>query len=94
MGFRFRKSVTILPGVRINLGKSGVSTTLGGRGRSVTVGKRGTHANVGLPGTGLSYRERLDLPGGRVQRARGGSRVLAALFVGFLLLWVLGALFG
>jgi len=29
MGFRFRKSIKLLPGIRINLSKSGVSTSVG-----------------------------------------------------------------
>ncbi|ABM04294.1 conserved hypothetical protein [Psychromonas ingrahamii 37] len=60
MGFRFRRSISVCPGVRINIGKSGVSSmSIGPRGASVTVGKRGTHANIGLPGTGLSYRKKM-----------------------------------
>ncbi len=55
MPLRFRKSFKILPGVKINLSKSGVSTSLGGRGASVNFGKRGVRTTVGLPGTGISY---------------------------------------
>ncbi len=55
MGFRFQRRIRLLPGVRINLSKSGVSTSIGGRGAWLTVGRRGTRATVGLPGTGLSY---------------------------------------
>ncbi len=55
MGFRFQRRVRLLPGVRINLSKSGVSTSIGGRGAWLTFGRRGTRATVGLPGTGLSY---------------------------------------
>ncbi|WP_336970761.1 DUF4236 domain-containing protein [Sphingobium aromaticiconvertens] len=62
MGFRFSKRISILPGVRINLSKSGASLSVGPRGASVTIGKQGVHGNVGIPGTGLSYRERLDKP--------------------------------
>jgi len=68
MGFRFSKRITILPGVRLNLSKSGVSLSAGPKGASVTVGKRGVYGNVGIPGTGLSYRERLDKPRGQEQR--------------------------
>ncbi|MFS1162286.1 DUF4236 domain-containing protein [Aeromonas salmonicida] len=60
MGFRFRQTINILPGVRINLGMKGASLSVGPRGASVTMGSRGTYANFGLPGTGLSYRTRLD----------------------------------
>ena len=59
MGFRFRRSVRLFPGVRLNFSATGISTTIGVRGASLTMGPRGTYANVGLPGTGFSYRERL-----------------------------------
>lgn len=62
MGFRFQKRITLLPGVRMNLSKSGASLSVGPRGASVTMGKRGVYGNVGIPGSGLSYRERLDRP--------------------------------
>lgn len=55
MGFRFRRSIKLLPGVRLNVSKSGFSTTLGPRGATLSLGKRGPRANLGLPGTGLSY---------------------------------------
>lgn len=64
MGFRFSKRITLMPGVRVNLSKSGASLSVGPRGASVTMGKRGIYGNVGIPGTGLSYRERLDRPTG------------------------------
>lgn len=55
MGIRFRKSVKICKGVKINFSKSGASLSLGGRGHSLNFGKRGTRATVGIPGTGISY---------------------------------------
>jgi hypothetical protein len=61
MGFRFRKSFTILPGVRVNLGKSGLtSVSIGGKGVRLTMGKRGTTVTTSIPGTGLSYSHRID----------------------------------
>lgn len=60
MGFRFRKSINIIPGVRLNLSNGAPSLSVGPRGASVSFGSRGTYANLGLPGTGLSYRTRLD----------------------------------
>ena len=65
MGFRFSKRITLLPGVRMNISKSGASLSVGPRGASVTMGKRGVYGNVGIPGSGLSYRERLDKPNRR-----------------------------
>ena len=55
MGLRYRKSVKICKGVRVNFSKSGVSYSFGGKGASLNVGKRGARATVGIPGTGLSY---------------------------------------
>ncbi len=56
MGFRFRKSFKIAPGVRVNVGKKGVSSLSVGRpGANINIGKRGSRANIGIPGTGLSY---------------------------------------
>ena len=59
MGIRFRKYINIIPGVRLNLSKSGVSTTLGTRGLSMNIGKRGTYLNTGIPGTGVFARTKL-----------------------------------
>ena len=54
--FRFRKTFSILPGVRINLSKTGVSTSLGGHGVTLNVGHGKENVTLGVPGTGLSYR--------------------------------------
>lgn len=57
MGFRFRRSIKILPGVRLNFSKSGVSTSIGVPGATVNLSKKGTRTTVGVPGTGVSYTE-------------------------------------
>ena len=54
--FRFRKTFSILPGVRINLSKTGVSTSLGGHGATLNVGHGKENVTLGVPGTGLSYK--------------------------------------
>ena len=59
MGFRFRKSIKLLPGIKLNFSKSGVSTTLGKAGASINISGRGTRGTVGIPGTGVSYTENL-----------------------------------
>jgi hypothetical protein len=59
MGFRFRKSIKLFPGIRINLSKSGVSASIGRPGATVNISDRGTRSTVGLPGTGISYTEKL-----------------------------------
>lgn len=60
MAFRFRNNIRIAPGIRLNLGKTGISVSAGVRGATVTAGSKGVYSNLGLPGTGLSYRTRLD----------------------------------
>lgn len=55
MGFRFRRSIRIAPGLRLNISKSGISTSIGGHGATYTIGPRGTRTSVGLSGTGLSW---------------------------------------
>jgi hypothetical protein len=57
MGLRFRRSFRVIPGVRLNVSRSGVSASIGRRGAWFTVGPKGTRATVGIPGTGLSYTE-------------------------------------
>ena len=57
MGFRFQKRIRILPGVYINLSKSGVNGSVGGHGATVNVGHDGRRMiTLGVPGTGMSYR--------------------------------------
>ena len=56
MGFRFRKSVKIAPGVRLNIGKKSVGISAGVKGARVSVNSSGRKTTtVGIPGTGLSY---------------------------------------
>ena len=55
MGLRFFRRVRILPGLRLNLSKSGASVSVGQQGAWFTVGPKGTRTTVGLPGSGLSY---------------------------------------
>lgn len=56
MAFRFRKSIKIAPGIRINLTKKGVSSvSVGKRGATMNIGKKGTRGTVGIPNSGLSY---------------------------------------
>ncbi|WP_423409048.1 DUF4236 domain-containing protein [Heyndrickxia sp. MSNUG] len=56
MGLRFRKSFKVAPGVRVNVGKSGVGMSVGGKGLRYSVHSSGRRTStVGIPGTGLSY---------------------------------------
>ena len=56
MAFRFRKSVKIAPGVRLNLNKKSTSVSFGGKGFHHTISSTGHRTTTtGLPGTGISY---------------------------------------
>ena len=56
MGFRFRKSFKIAPGVKLNIGKKSAGVSVGGKGFSTSVSSSGRKTtSVGVPGTGLSY---------------------------------------
>lgn len=54
MPIRFRRTFKILPGVKINVSKGGISVTVGTRGFHLTFGKHGIRQTVGIPGSGLS----------------------------------------
>ncbi len=70
MGFRFRKSIKLFPGVRVNLSKSGVSATIGKPGATINVSERGTSGTIGIPGTGISYSEKLSDSGPKLDSSR------------------------
>ena len=55
MGWRYRRSIKIFPGLKMNLSKSGTSFSLGRPGATLNVGKRGVRSTLGIPGTGISY---------------------------------------
>ena len=58
---RFRKSLKVAKGVKLNLSKTGASFTLGtGLPVSLNVGTKGAYLNWSLPGTGVYDRVRLD----------------------------------
>lgn len=69
---RYRKSIKICKGVRLNLSKSGVSATIGVRGLSVNTGPRGTYLNTGIPGTGIYDRRKIG--GGSSGASNAASR--------------------
>jgi len=60
LSWLFRRRIRVIPGVRLNLSKSGVTASIGVRGASITLGgKGGTYANVGIPGTGIYSRRKI-----------------------------------
>ncbi|MCC7478531.1 DUF4236 domain-containing protein [bacterium] len=55
MGFRFRRSITVVKGVRINLSTTGASLSVGPKGSTINIGKRGVRTTQDLPGSGGYY---------------------------------------
>ena len=72
MGFRYRKSLRLARGMRLNLTGRGLSSFSVGRpGSTLNFGRNGVRGTVGIPGSGLSYSSRLS----------SGSGMLPALIV-------------
>lgn len=86
MGFRFRRSIKIAPGVRLNFSKTGVGASIGPRGLKVNLGADGkTRVSAGIPGTGFGYRETLT-PNSRSDLERAPLKpVDLAILAGFIL---------
>lgn len=82
MAIRFRKSVKLAPGVRLNLGKKSASVRVGGKGLGYTTGTKGKTVSASVPGTGLGYSKKLPK-----SKSNGGSVGLLSvlLAVGVLL---------
>ncbi|MDI6872496.1 MAG: DUF4236 domain-containing protein [Bacillota bacterium] len=101
MGFRFRKSIRLGKGMRVNLSKSGIGMSLGVKGARVGIGSAGARATVGIPGTGLYWEKRSSLGGSPTPSASSGvdwslpaapgCLTATVLFLGLVLLLVLPA---
>jgi hypothetical protein len=56
VGFRYRKSVRIAPGIRLNVSRRGVGVSAGVKGLRYSLSPTGRRRRtVSLPGTGISY---------------------------------------
>lgn len=55
MGFRFRKSIKLFPGLRLNFGLRGASVSLGVPGAMLNFSEHGARTTFGIPGTGFSW---------------------------------------
>lgn len=101
MGFRFRKSFKIAPGIKLNMNKKSTGITFGSKGVHYTMNSKGKNTfSAGVPGTGLYY---TSTSGGskkpNASKLRGSNMkwykkpiwiiVLAFLFpfIGLYLLW-------
>lgn len=90
MGFKFRKSVKIAPGVKLNLNKKSAGISIGGKGAHYTVNSKGKRTtSVGVPGTGVYYSSS---KGGKSKgkNSSGGSVGSIGCF-GFIVIFVIFA---
>ena len=62
MGWRFRKSFSPLPGIRLNFSSRGISTSVGVGPVRFYAGSQGPAVTAHIPGTGISYRQPIHLP--------------------------------
>jgi hypothetical protein len=71
MSLRYRRSIKLAPGLKLNVTKSGLGMTVGGKGAhySLHTGGRRT-TSVGLPGTGLYYQKRATVGNSKVDKGR------------------------
>jgi hypothetical protein len=59
MGLRFRKTFSIIPGVKLNIGKKSASVRVGFKGFGYTTGTAGKTISASLPGTGLGFSHKI-----------------------------------
>lgn len=60
MGIRFRKGITIFPGLKLTIGKKSFGISTGGKIFGLSFNsKTGSRARTSIPGTGLSYSRKL-----------------------------------
>ena len=88
MGFRFRRSKKIAPGVRMNISKSGPSLTVGGKYARTTVGHGRVTNSVRTPVKGLYYSKTRYTKRSRTgTRSKAGSKSSSGIlgFIGALL---------
>jgi hypothetical protein len=84
MTLRFRKRIKLLPGVYINLGKTGVSASVGRPGATINIKPgRKPRATVGIPGTGISYSENID----QSEHASSGGIGIGGWIILALVIW-------
>jgi len=77
VALRFSRRLSIIPGLRLNLGAHGASVSIGHRGLWYTIGPRGRRVTLGIPGTGVYWTEKITA----ANEPHGGHRLSTVLFV-------------
>lgn len=74
MGFKFRKSIKIAPGVKLNINKNSIGISAGTRGARFSVNSKGrATTTVGIPGSGISYSRSTNLGGSNRNNQRSNN---------------------
>ncbi len=103
MSVKFRKSMKVAPGVRVNIGKKSASVSMGGKGFHRTVSTTGRRTTtMGVPGTGLYHVSSSSCRGGKhgatpagavPSRSAKANRAYGILFLVLAVLFIPMALF-
>lgn len=88
MALQFNRRFGLAPGLRLNLGKRGVSVSVGEKGAWLTAGTKGVRTSLGVPGTGVYWTEQARWPA-RVSPAGGAVTLIARG-----LAWLVGVAIG
>ncbi|MFM1757999.1 MAG: hypothetical protein RL193_576 [Actinomycetota bacterium] len=76
MAFRFRRTLKIAPGIRLNFNKNSWGVSVGPRGAKYTINTSGRRTvSVGIPGSGLSYSE--SVSGKAIAKAKAEAQMVA-----------------
>jgi hypothetical protein len=65
MPIRYMRRVSLLPGLRVNVGKRGASFSVGRRGAWLTLGRGRLRETLSAPGTGIGWYEQQKVGAGR-----------------------------
>jgi hypothetical protein len=86
--FRFRRSIKIAPGIRLNVNKRSIGVSAGVRGARASINSNGRSTrSIGIPGTGLYYRSQT---GPRSRSPRATFDVDPNSTLGTVLAWIGG----
>ncbi len=85
MPLRFSRRISLIPGLRVNLSRSGPSLSIGHRGLWYTVGSHRRRVTIGVPGTGLYWTQQVS-PAAPLHHGHRAAFVFVILALGLLAL--------
>ncbi|MBQ4238666.1 MAG: DUF4236 domain-containing protein, partial [Ruminococcus sp.] len=83
MGLRFRKTISLLPGVRLNISKSGLGISAGIPGLRGSINTSGrVTGTASIPGTGVSYVKTKQLGSKKKKAEKSAAKTKTAKAIG------------